>query len=325
MKRSPLPRLDTADQSIRARLLSCCRLKPGEIWPDPEGKHLVGCGDAADSGFTSQLCTIDGFKPPILAVHDPPYNLVMEKKSSVGAFVDWCRTWIGSSFELMAADASLYIWMGADQNDHFQPLGQFMGMMAETGFDSRSFVTMRNQRGYGTQKNWMAVRQELLSYTKGNPSFKVQYTDIPRLLAGYYKNVAGERKENGERSKSETIRPGNVWVDIQQVFYRMEENVSGCYAQKPLKAIERIIESSSGSGDGVIDFFSHSGTTLLACERLGRRCLTMDLDPIFAEITIRRLENYRKNRKLGWQASNPFQEELGVVDSAVVTVVAADA
>ena len=54
--------------------------------------------------------------------------------------------------------------------------------------------------------------------------------------------------ENLQRSKSETIRAGNVWVDVQQVFYRMEENVSGCYAQKPLKSIDRIIKASSDAG-----------------------------------------------------------------------------
>ncbi|MDF1543499.1 MAG: site-specific DNA-methyltransferase [bacterium] len=315
MKRFPLPRLDTAEKSIRANFLPYCRLKPGEYWSDPEKKHLVGCGDATNSDLTTELYRAGEFAPPTLAVHDPPYNLVMEKKSSVTAFINWCRLWVNSSFELLADNAALYIWMGADQNDHFQPLGQFLQMMAESQFDSRSFVTMRNQRGYGTQKNWMAVRQELISYSKGNPKFEVQYTDIPRLLSGYFKEVAGARTENGERSRSETIRPGNVWVDIQQVFYRMEENVSGCYAQKPLKAIERIVESSSVMGETVLDFFSHSGTTLLACERLGRRCLTLDLDPIFAEITIRRLENYRNNGKLGWQASNPFQQELEAVES----------
>jgi len=94
----------------------------------------------------------------------------------------------------------------------------------------------------------MWVRQELLHYTKGNPNFRVVYTDIPKILRGYYKEVNGRITENLERSKSEMIRPGNVWVDIQQVFYRMEENVPGCYAQKPLKAIQRIIESSSNDG-----------------------------------------------------------------------------
>ena len=112
-----------------------------------------------------------------------------------------------------------------------------MIMMRGQPFHARSYITMRNQRGYGTQKNWMAVRQELLYYTKGDPIFNVEaeYTDIPKILRGYYKEVNGEVTENLQRSKSDTIRAGNVWVDIQQVFYRMEENVSGCYAQKPLK------------------------------------------------------------------------------------------
>ena len=93
----------------------------------------------------------------------------------------------------------------------------------------------------------MAVRQELLYYVKGHPAFHVdaEYTDIPKILRGYYKEVGGEITENLERSKSENIRAGNVWVDVQQVFYRMEENVSGCYAQKPIKSIDRIIRASS--------------------------------------------------------------------------------
>jgi len=114
--------------------------------------------------------------------------------------------------------------------------------------------------------------------------------------------------ENSERSKSRNIRAGNVWVDIQQVFYRMEENVPGCYAQKPLKATERIVSASSAGDDLVVDFFAHSGTTLLACERLGRRCFTSDVDPVFAEISIRRLERYRRTGKTGWQFNSPFPE-----------------
>ena len=88
----------------------------------------------------------------------------------------------------------------------------------------------------------------------------------------------------------------------------MEENVPGCYAQKPLKAIERIIESATNEGDLVIDFFSHSGTTLMAGELLNRKVYTLEIDPIFAELTIRRLENYRSTGKTGWQWKNPFPE-----------------
>jgi len=77
-----------------------------------------------------------------------------------------------------------------------------------------------------------------------------------------------------------------------------------------LKAINRIVNASSRRNDIVIDYFSHSGTTLLSSEINERRCITSDLDPVFCEITLRRLENYRKNNKSGWQNSNPFVKEI---------------
>jgi site-specific DNA-methyltransferase (adenine-specific) len=300
--------LDYTDDKFRRVVLPHCRLKLGEIWIDPEGCHVVGCGDCADGDFVQKLTS--SVPAATLAVHDPPYNLHTFRKRTVDEYMAFCRQWLDRTYNTLADDAALYIWMGADQKNHFQPLPQFMALMAETDFTSRSFITMRNQRGYGTQRNWMAVRQELLYYTKGTPSFEVGYTDIPKILRGYYKEVDGVMTENMARSRSDTIRPGNVWVDVQQVFYRMEENVEGCIAQKPLKAIERIISASSRIDDVVLDFFAHSGTTTMACELTGRRSITCDIDPVFAEVTIRRLEHFRATGRTGWQRGSPFDEAV---------------
>jgi len=306
MINNPLPRLDT-HPALKTKLLAHCRLSPGEVWVDPTGRHRVGCLDAARRNDVAALT--DGHRAA-LAVHDPPYNLAAFEARTLAEFIAWCRRWVQHTCDILLPDSALYVWLGADQQNHFQPLPDFMVMMRDFDLSPRSFITMRNQRGYGTQKNWMAVRQELLFYTKGKPPFAVQYTDIPKILRGYYKSVNGRRTGNMSRSKAGTIRAGNVWVDIQQVFYRMEENVSGCYAQKPLKSIERIIAAGSQPDDLVVDFFSHAGTTLLAAERLGRRCFSMDIDPVFAEITVRRLEHFRQTGKLGWQNSHPFETEL---------------
>ncbi len=308
MKNNPLPRLDTSPE-WQDRLLQYCRLKPGEIWQDPEGKHRVGCLDATDPEAITGLV---GGASPALAIQDPPYNLVGFARRSIEEYIDWSRRWVRITQAILAENGSLYVWLGADQNDGFQPLADFMVMMRQEPFAPRSFITMRNQRGYGTQKNWMAVRQELLYYTKGNPVFNVEaeYTAIPKILRGYYKEVNGVVTENLERSKADTIRAGNVWVDIQQVFYRLEENVSGCYAQKPLKSVERIVRASSNKRDLIIDLFAHSGSTLLAAEILDRSCLTSDIDPVFCEIAIRRLEHYRRTGKLGWQNGHPFEREV---------------
>ncbi len=307
MKNNPLPRLDEHSE-IRETLLPFCRLKRGDVWEDSVAGHRVGCLDA--SSREQVECLLDGQRAS-LAIHDPPYNLVAFDERPLRQFIDWCTSWVENTERILTADSSLYVWLGADQNGGFQPLPDFMVMMRSQPFRPRSFITMRNQRGYGTQRNWMAVRQELLYYTKGSPPFHVgaEYTDIPKILRGYYKEVGGTVTENIERGKSANIRAGNVWVDVQQVFYRMEENVSGCYAQKPIKSADRIIGASSAPGDTVVDFFSHSGTTLLSAEINGRRCATMDIDPLFCEITIRRLEHFRRTGRLGWQNGHPFESE----------------
>ena len=318
--REPFGRLD-ANPTVHDQLLQYCRLHPGEIWEDSKTGHRVGVLDATDA---EHLARITGGDKPALLVNDPPYNVAVGNantgnlfKRGLPAYMRFSQQWVENCIAVTSADAHFYVWLGADVRDGFQPLPDFMIMMRDMPrLSPRNLITLRNQRGYGTQKNWMWVRQELLHYVHGAPDFTVAYTDIPKILRGYYKNVNGKRMENLERSKSQNIRPGNVWVDVQQVFYRMEENVPGCYAQKPLKAIERILVTSSREGDTVLDCFAHSGTTLIAGERLGRRVFTFDIDPVFAELTIRRLEHYRQAGRTGWQWSNPFPEIEEVYDAA---------
>jgi site-specific DNA-methyltransferase (adenine-specific) len=309
-----LGRLDFRGE-LRGNILPFCRLKYGEVWEDPVNKHKVSVLDATKPEDVKKM--IGGEKAKLI-INDPPYNVVVGNanttnlfKVNLGEYLEFSRKWVRNAITVTDKDAHFYIWIGTDCKDNFQPLPDFIILMRQfKELKPQNIITMRNQRGYGTQKNWMWVRQELLYYIKGNPNFNVdaEYTEIPKILRGYYKEVNGKITENLERSRSKYIRAGNVWVDIQQVFYRMEENVPGCYAQKPLKAIERITLSGSSKGDLVMDFFAHSGTTLIAGERLKRKVYTFDIDPIFAEITIRRLEHFRKTGKTGWQWQNPFPE-----------------
>lgn len=309
-----LERLDLHGE-LRKKILPLCRLKYGDIWEDPKNGHKVGVLDATK---LEDVKKITGNEKAKLVVNDPPYNVPVGSantkalfKINIKDYLEFSEKWMRNAVLVTDKDAHFYIWLGADYKDNFQPLPDFIIMTRKFGeLKPKNFITLRNQRGYGTQKNWMWVRQELLYYVKGSPKFDVEaeYTDIPKILRGYYKEVNGRSTENLERSRSEYIRAGNVWVDVQQVFYRVEENVPGCYAQKPLKAIERIILSATAEGDLIVDFFAHSGTTLIAGEKLKRKVYTFDIDPIFVEITIRRLEHFRKTGRAGWQWRNPFPE-----------------
>lgn len=62
--------------------------------------------------------------------------------------------------------------------------------------------------------------------------------------------------------------------------------------QKPVDLVSRAITNSSKGGDIVLDLFGGSGSTLIACERDGRTCRTMELDPRFGDVIIQRWQEF---------------------------------
>jgi DNA modification methylase len=61
---------------------------------------------------------------------------------------------------------------------------------------------------------------------------------------------------------------------------------------KPVKLIAYQIKNSSKRGESVLDPFGGSGTTMIACEQLGRRCFMMEFDPYFADVIVNRWEKF---------------------------------
>lgn len=60
--------------------------------------------------------------------------------------------------------------------------------------------------------------------------------------------------------------------------------------QKPVALLERAIRNSTRAGDVVLDMFGGSGSTLIACDRLGRRARLVELDPRYCDAIVRRWE-----------------------------------
>ena len=57
---------------------------------------------------------------------------------------------------------------------------------------------------------------------------------------------------------------------------------------KPLPLLEDIIENYSDQDEFVVDLFLGSGTTLIACERLGRKCRAVEIEPKYVAVTLER-------------------------------------
>ena len=62
--------------------------------------------------------------------------------------------------------------------------------------------------------------------------------------------------------------------------------------QKPVALLERALMNSSRPGDIVLDPFLGSGSTLIAAERLGRRCHGMEIEPRYVQVAVERWERF---------------------------------
>lgn len=68
--------------------------------------------------------------------------------------------------------------------------------------------------------------------------------------------------------------------------------------QKPVELARRAITNSSQEGEGVLDFFLGSGTTLIGAEQTGRACYGVELDPANVDIIVRRWQDFTKREAI---------------------------
>ena len=61
---------------------------------------------------------------------------------------------------------------------------------------------------------------------------------------------------------------------------------------KPVELVERSVANSSKPGEVVYEPFSGSGTTILACEKTGRQCRAIELEPRYVQVAIERWQNF---------------------------------
>jgi site-specific DNA-methyltransferase (adenine-specific) len=61
---------------------------------------------------------------------------------------------------------------------------------------------------------------------------------------------------------------------------------------KPLRICADLIKHSSRKGETVLDLFGGSGSTMMACEQIGRKCIMMEYDPVYVDVIIERWEKF---------------------------------
>jgi DNA modification methylase len=237
------------------------RSKPGDLWV--LGEHRLLCGDATEPADVGRVL---GGQQAGMAFTDPPYNV---------ALGDHGGHQRGARRRRIA-------------NDALDPvaLETFVRAWSRTllgSVDGAVYVCM-------STKEWPLV-SKVLAEERGHWSDTVIWAKDRFVLGradyqrGYEPIWYGWRDGTdhhwcGDRDQSD------VWQIARPADAPLHP------VMKPLALMERAINNSSLERDLVLDPFSGSGSTLIACERTDRACAAIELDPVYLDVTIARWERF---------------------------------
>lgn len=164
-----------------------------------------------------------------------------------------------------------------------------------TGADGQKYQTFEltapNLRFGETGKEWRGFQPAKMGRCWANPPAVMDQWDEQGLIHWPKKPGAWPRRRAAEPFTHEDrmVTVGDVWTDIDRINQSAKERL-GYPTQKPLALLTRILEASSRPGDVVLDPFCGCGTTIEACESLGREWVGIDVAPQAVGIIRDRME-----------------------------------
>ena len=289
--------VDEADEIDETKIQT--KVQRGERWQ--LGEHVLMCGDSTSSDDITKL--MHGDKPSFVFT-DPPYGVAIGDKNK---FLDGGGK-SGRIKENILADTlppdKLYdVLVQAFRNLRHactetcsyyvsSPQGGELGlmmmmMMRDAGLTVRHMlIWVKNVATFSMGRLDYDYRHEPIFYT---------WTKSHNWYGDYQNTVFDDSTPIDKLSKAELkdLLRAKMYPQEQSVIYCDKPIANRLHpTMKPVKLIARFILNSSQKGDIVADIFGGSGSTLIACEQLGRRCRMMELDPHYCDVIIARWEQF---------------------------------
>jgi DNA modification methylase len=232
--------------------------KAGDLWV--LGEHRLLVGDAANEGDVVRLMAGEVGD---LVFTDPPYNVDYEgyteqklkikgDRMSDAEFKQFLEAAFRGLRTAVKPGASLYVCHSSSWQREFQ------NALEAAGFAVRcQIIWAKNTFAWGFGR------------------YKFRHEPL------FYCHVAGQKDLwYGDKTQS------TLWEEKKPAANRIHPTA------KPVELIERGLLNSSKTGDIVADLFGGSGSTLIACERRGRRARLLEIDPKYADCIVRRFQEY---------------------------------
>ena len=235
------------------------KAKLGDIYQ--LGNHRLMCGDSTSESDVAKL--MNGVKADMVFT-DPPYR--MEAQGGSNQWVGRQAAKLGESIKDLC---------------DFNPT-EFLNRLNELFENNMNAYIFCNKDLVPDYLNWGI---------ENNYSFNILFWKKPNALP-----LGGQHRPDTEYLLF--FRKNAIWNNgLENVSYSKclefsRDNSTDHPTMKPLGLIGNELKISSNENSIIVDLFGGSGSTLIACEQLNRKCYMMELDPHYIDVIIQRWENF---------------------------------
>ncbi|MCZ6652566.1 MAG: DNA modification methylase [Planctomycetota bacterium] len=230
------------------------------------GEHRVLCGDATEPADVRHLM---GEHRAALCHTDPPYGVNYDRRNRPGM-----KSRSGSVGGPIRND-------GLTSKQYRRWFAKVVAVLAESILPGAAYYIWNSHKNFGLMHDLLTECNfkvgSMISW--GKESFSPGYGDYNEQVEYCLYGWKGGAPHHWYGPKNAST----LWQ-----IHRDRTRLYRHPTQKPLELAERAVRNSSKAGDIVLDAFLGSGTTLMACARLGRRCFGLEIDPPYCDCIVRR-------------------------------------
>lgn len=263
--------------------------KAGMVWE--LGDHRLMCGDSTKPEDVERLM---GGASAQMAFTDPPYNVdysgkgkktsnkILNDKMDPEQFLQFLTDAFTSYRMALSESAPMYVCYASSSHREFENSLEACGYKVKAQIIwAKALASM----GWGDYR-W---KHEPILYCSLGGKKVPFYGDRKQVTTWDHEPSDAELLVAARDMLQSVTEQGSdtIWNLARDTEYEHP-------TQKPIKLIEIALKNSSKPGDIVLDLFGGSGSTLMACQQLERKCYSMELDPKYCDVIVRRWERFTK-------------------------------
>ena len=261
------------------------KAKLGDIYQ--LGNHRLMCGDSTCEKDVMRL--MNGVEADLLLT-DPPYNVAVENSQGMTIenddmsneeFKEFLHKAFKNASAALKKGGAFYIWHGDSETVNFRNACENNELSVR-----QCLIWVKNGFNFGRQDYKWKHEPCLYGWKDGAGHYFVEEYNHPTVIEDNL-DIDSLKKEELKKLLEELLSDKIPTTVIHEDKPLKNDKHP---TMKPINLISLQVNNSSKKDEIVLDLFGGSGSTLITCEQLNRKCYMMEYDPVYADVIIDRWE-----------------------------------